>query len=640
MRVPIVDAAARIPILPLVRQSKISRRIDPPADQFHLLRQPLTSGELEVFRLFDAKLDPDWEIYLQPHLNGLRPDFVLLHPRSGIAVFEVKDWDLDAMRYYAKLDSRGSPRLWGSDGIREFSLEDKNPFAAIRRYKDRIFNLYCPRIAQGRGYGTITAGVIFTRATSSRVKDLARSLAKDGRGDVGHAYYPVSGMDDLREGRIGVVFPKHSRKSSDFMNSDLADDLRGWLVESDHIASQRIPLQLDARQRIYAETRTKSGFRRLKGPAGSGKSLVLCARAAKLAAEGKSVLVVNFNITLLNHLRDLTSRNVSTSSGLRNVTFKNFHLWCREACEDAGLAEHYKDLWGSVGTMTDEEVERTLEEDVPALAKRAASMGLGERYDAILVDEGQDMRPHWWDVLKDYRKPGGEMVLVADTTQDVYGKAGAWTESAMAGAGFSGGWVVLETCYRLPARARALADAYARRYIPQNMLVLQPAVQTEADLEPFVLNWVQCLEADASENCITAMRELSKQAGRNGLARSDMVFVTGDAKIGRTVSVDLEKRFGVRIVHTLSADRQANRREKMAFFMGREGVKATTMLSFKGWESRLLIVYIPRSKRRTDSASIYAALTRIKRDPRGSWMTIVCSDPDLEEFGRSMCESE
>jgi len=45
-------------------------------------------------------LPPSWEIYLQPHLNGLRADFVLRHPRNGVAVFEVKDWDLDAMDYF------------------------------------------------------------------------------------------------------------------------------------------------------------------------------------------------------------------------------------------------------------------------------------------------------------------------------------------------------------------------------------------------------------------------------------------------------------------------------------------------------------------------------------------------------------
>tara|TARA_R110001606_G_C15179796_1_gene629186 strand:- start:19 stop:225 length:207 start_codon:yes stop_codon:yes gene_type:complete len=59
----------------------------------------MTAGEQQVFRLFHEHLPKEWEIYLQPHLNGLRPDFVLLNPNVGIAVFEVKDWNLGAMRY-------------------------------------------------------------------------------------------------------------------------------------------------------------------------------------------------------------------------------------------------------------------------------------------------------------------------------------------------------------------------------------------------------------------------------------------------------------------------------------------------------------------------------------------------------------
>ena len=43
-------------------------------------------------------------------LNGLRPDFVLLHPRNGIAVFEAKDWDLDAMDYFVRNGNGHAPR--------------------------------------------------------------------------------------------------------------------------------------------------------------------------------------------------------------------------------------------------------------------------------------------------------------------------------------------------------------------------------------------------------------------------------------------------------------------------------------------------------------------------------------------------
>ena len=80
---------------------------------------------------------------------------------------------------------------------------------------------------------------------------------------------------------------------------------RRQITEPDFSSTQRTPLPLDTNQRSLAETRTDTGYRRIKGPAGSGKSLVLAARAARLANEGKSVLVATFNITLWHYLRDL-----------------------------------------------------------------------------------------------------------------------------------------------------------------------------------------------------------------------------------------------------------------------------------------------------------------------------------------------
>ncbi len=72
------------------------RVISPPLSQLDSLPTPLTEGERQVLRLFDNALPESWEIYVQPFLNGLRPDFVLLNPAVGIAVFEVKDWSIGA----------------------------------------------------------------------------------------------------------------------------------------------------------------------------------------------------------------------------------------------------------------------------------------------------------------------------------------------------------------------------------------------------------------------------------------------------------------------------------------------------------------------------------------------------------------
>lgn len=49
-----------------------ARVVSPQLSELSKLRQPLTRGERAVLDLFVRKLSPDWEIYVQPHLNGLR----------------------------------------------------------------------------------------------------------------------------------------------------------------------------------------------------------------------------------------------------------------------------------------------------------------------------------------------------------------------------------------------------------------------------------------------------------------------------------------------------------------------------------------------------------------------------------------
>ncbi|WP_238365514.1 NERD domain-containing protein [Mesobacterium pallidum] len=110
---------------PTGSQNALSQRlVEPPLEEFSNLRQELTQGERMVFDFFHRNLSPKWEIYVQPHLNGLRPDFVLLNPDIGIAVFEVKDWNLDAMDYFPKRMSQNRTDLWGSRPSRWCNFPD------------------------------------------------------------------------------------------------------------------------------------------------------------------------------------------------------------------------------------------------------------------------------------------------------------------------------------------------------------------------------------------------------------------------------------------------------------------------------------------------------------------------------------
>ncbi len=616
-----------------------SRIIYPPLSAHSHLRQSMTIGEQRVFELFNRHLPPSWEIYIQPHLNGLRPDFVLLNPSGGIGVFEVKDWDLSAMRYYTQKDHWGFS-LWAEKDGKNFCIQSTNPLTKVNLYKKEIYDLYCPRLKEKAGWGAITAGVIFPFARSSDVTDLLKPFLKVSDRDYTR-YQPISGAEEIFAGDIKSIFPEALRSTSNLMSEARAEDLRGWLVEPDFSAEQRLPLILDRAQRILAETRTDSGYRRIKGPAGSGKSLVLAARAAKLANEGKSVLVATFNITLWHYLRDLIVRAIDAPEKLRNIRFTHFHLWCKHACYDVGWEKRYEAIWKSA-EGSKERRDFILNEGMAQLAEEALEQPSAVHYDAIMVDEGQDYRPLWWSALRKSLKSGGEIILAADTTQDVYGTASAWTDDVMNGAGFRGDWSKLGASYRLPPKALELVCQYASEFLPKNLIdlpndkLLQDASRlfdlekNSLDLYPCHLRWVQCDPDDADKTCSDEVLRLMRETGKNGLANADITILTSDMASGEDVVKNLAE-YRVNTVNTFGTD---HRRLKMAFYMGDARVKATTIHSFKGWESRLLVVRVESALDDQSKALIYAGLTRLKRSEEGSWLTVICSAPNLKEFGK------
>ena len=129
----------------------MTRIIEPSLEDHRTLRQPLTKGESIVLDFFNKSLALEWEIYVQPHLNGLRPDFVLLNPNVGIAVFEIKDWNLDAMEYYRERDNFGYEILCANDGERRFSVQNKILSGSLRTriLGDRSANADHSLVAEG-----------------------------------------------------------------------------------------------------------------------------------------------------------------------------------------------------------------------------------------------------------------------------------------------------------------------------------------------------------------------------------------------------------------------------------------------------------------------------------------------------------
>lgn len=599
--------------------------ISPPLQDWDDLRQPPTDGEREVANLFCRDLDLKWEIYFQPHLNGLKPDFVLLNPNVGVAVFEVKDWDLDLMTYEPATSRNDSHLTVRDRGGRVFRKE--SPVAQTRRYQREFERIYLPSL-YGKRLAAITAGVIFTRAPGGRVRNLlAPDLDKVP--DEIRRYRPISGSDALHGKDLVSIFPEYSRRSSQHMNETLADEMRDWLREPQHSRDQRRSVPLDVDQRALAQSRTESGFRRIRGPAGSGKSAVLAQRAANLTEEGKQVLVVSFNHTLRPYLQDLVVR----AGGNRNTaTWLGFHEWCRRTMAAAGRSAAYAALWKKedyeANPGHDEVLDRKLALETIDALETGPTRAEVQRFDAILVDEGQDFLPEWWEALRHVRREGGEMLLVADRSQDIYRRSSAWTEEVMKGSGFVGPWNDLARSYRMPSALTELLTAFQRRHRPSGIDVAPVLFDQQEIL--LRLRWRQIAPGKEIRTVLEELDEVVR-----GGAYSDVGIMTTTRDQTQSITQALNGR-EILAVSTVAedGDQGKERMMKRYFYQGREAVKVTPIPNFKGWEISRLVVLLTDD----NASSAYAALSRLSIGDFGSALSVVNTVPSFEEFGRTWPE--
>jgi hypothetical protein len=224
------------------------------------------------------------------------------------------------------------------------------------------------------------------------------------------------------------------------------------------------------------------------------------------------------------------------------------------------------------------------------------------------------------------------MLLVADATQDVYGTARAWTDDAMTGAGFSGKWAELEVSYRMPEEALLRAAEFARTYLPEVGRILPISPQNELAFYPCDLRWVHVESDCAVEACVSELLHMLTAAGHEHYSVADLTFLCPNKLLGQEVVRDLAGK-GIRCVHTFDEDERQSRRQKVGFYMGDARIKATTLHSFKGWESRSLVMYIGPMATDQSLALAYTGLTRLKRHAEGSSLTVVSSSEELRHYG-------
>ena len=251
-------------------------------------------------------------------------------------------------------------------------------------------------------------------------------------------------------------------------------------------------------------------------------------------------------------------------------------------------------------------------------------------YDAILLDEGHDQQVHWWTTLRKAIVEGGEALFVCDKTQDLYETAKAWTDETMEGldCGFTGRWMELRESHRLTGGIIPILEDFAKHYlIPYGAEVnIPPRDSTQINLlDKF--RWVQVPQGTSVVDvCVKEIKRLYNEPDIPWVA-----FLSGK-EIGKNVVREFKQ--DVDIFHTHYDDWKMARKAKLALYPGCAKIVATTVHSFKGWESSHIVVHVEKIESPTDRAVFYTGLSRLKKHNNGVALTVVSSCTELEEFGR------
>ena len=602
---------------------------------------PLTPAQRRVLAILERRLPPEWTIHVTPFLNGLRPDFVALDPQRGIVLIAVDEREFRPEHSYRRMaDGRDVWSWYDGRASRWRGIPDHDPVARVRRMEREALDLYLPSLPDDASFTAVLTTVVVFAGLSPKgritAKDVDEIFApyREGRSAGRLRHQVITALDALE----AQPWPGCDGAPSRFMTDEVARDMTHWLAPSRFLLEATEPLPTNSQQRTIirrplpmetgGDGAARTARHRLRGSAGSGKSTVVAARAAELAARGRRVLVLGFNHTLIPILRDMSRRWQSSGApqpGFDDPQFLNLFTWCGRVVKARNPI-----AWGQHWDVRDGQ-DLPIDEMVPMVATVLENEPLQpeETFDAVIVDEAQDFNLEAWNLLVEHAvRPGGEALLVADHTQDIYGR-GAWTDKAMAGAGFSGPWAVLQASYRLPANLRdevvRFIDGFIQR--PEKLVPLAPEEQA-LDLDECVLRWVQ---ADARGAVARAGHEIDmllKQSRGSDpaaipLAWSDVVVVTATRNMGEEIVRHLRER-GVDVAHTF-----AGRRSKAGFSMADPRPKVTTIHSFKGAEARSVLVVLQTK----DPVLAYAALTRVRKGTGKAFLTVVCTEPKFAEYG-------
>jgi len=556
-----------------------------------------------------TRLERPWTVLRRPRFGLERPDAVAVHPQHGVCVIVVASVRPGAVA------RNGDGRLL-SPAHRSYLADQPHLNAA--RIADVVYDGY---------YADPDDPVERTDAVRSLLvapcfddADARATFARRGDADVevartvwGSGF--LSAVEPAVVGSPSASIPSSAAASTP---AGVGRVIRGGLVApaAEPVAA---PVRINPVARPCVDDPAGARCRRVRGPGGSGKTFVLTARAAALAAAKKRVCLLSFTTTLHEWLTDLVrARCAELGADSRLVTISSFH----ELAEHTVLmaeAAGYQSEWPKGARWPQATLDR---------ARQVIEQGFDFHYDALLIDEGQDFQREWCSMLqRNYLKADGEMMIAVNPDQDLYGIDPWFDDDSMSSLGFVEPWVELEGSIRTPAdlvpALSILGDTH-RLHDPsaERAELIGPPVRS-------VRRWVDA-ERIADLGRLIGREVVRLVREHPTLTPSDIVFLCDYHHDGLAAVREIE-RAGIPVHHQFSRDPAGRGIRRRRFSVSADAVKGAIVHGFKGRETGALVMGVGADVASTALAVI--AIERIANVVAGesAVITIVNGNPALAD---------
>ncbi len=462
------------------------------------LSNRVTTSERRLYAAL-ARLPADCLVYFEPVVANRYPDFIVIAPSLGVLTIELKGWrQEDIVGADSRAVSLREPsRVGGADSV----TRRMHPVRQARDYMFRLMercraHRYAQGLLQTEGphqggfcfpfsHVAILANLTVEQLQTHPAGDLTEVfpaqrvlprealllLEKAGPQEMlsllAACFDPTWAFPPLTEEQTkalrAIIHPEIVLTPTlpGFTGEEKTPDAAATIAANTSVSELKV---LDLQQERHAR-QIGGGHRLVFGVAGSGKTVLLIARARLLAmgaqgeAEKKRVLVLCYNVVLAAYLR------AALADCAPCVSVFHFDGWAARQ--------------GIVRDMSAGEDDESLGKRL--LTALQAGRGDAQVYGSVLIDEAQDFEPVWFRcVLAAMQDPvDGDLLIVGDGNQGLYRQHKvSWKELGIQAQGRTvSARFELDRNYRNSREIIAVAHPFAGRPRPGD----EPSVELADD---------------------------------------------------------------------------------------------------------------------------------------------------------------